>query len=316
MTEASTTELDPRKFRDPLLTAKGEKRAHVALRSLDTLWFNTGTLCNLTCHHCYIESSPKNDRLVYLTAAEVTGYLDQIAEGSFSTSLIGFTGGEPFMNPELSSMLEDVLSRNLRALVLTNAMKPMNKCKPALLRLKEHYGDRLTIRVSIDHYGRRVHEIERGECSWRPTIEGLQWLARNGFSVHVASRRLSGEPEDAIRRGFAGLFAEVGVAIDVDDPVALMVFPEMDAATDVPEITEACWGILGKSPESVMCATARMVIKRKGAASPTVTACTLLPYDARFELGRTLAEASGAVPLNHPHCAKFCVLGGGACSRG
>jgi hypothetical protein len=213
-------------------------------------------------------------------------------------------------------MLEDVLSRNLRALVLTNAMKPMNKCKPALLRLKEHYGDRLTIRVSIDHYGRRVHEIERGERSWRPTIEGLQWLARNGFSVHVASRRLSGEPEDVIRRGFARLFAEIGVAIDVDDPVALMVFPEMDAATDVPEITEACWGILGKSPESVMCATARMVIKRKGAASPTVTACTLLPYDARFELGRTLAEASGAVPLNHPHCAKFCVLGGGACSRG
>jgi uncharacterized Fe-S cluster-containing radical SAM superfamily protein len=316
MTEASTTQLDPRKFRDPLLTAKGEKRAHVALRSLDTLWFNTGTLCNLTCHHCYIESSPKNDRLVYLTAAEVRTYLDEIAEGSLSTSLIGFTGGEPFMNPELSSMLEDVLSRNLRALVLTNAMKPMNKCKPALLRLKEHYGDRLTIRVSIDHYGRRVHEIERGERSWRPTIEGLQWLARNGFSVHVASRRLSGEPEDVIRRGFARLFAEIGVAIDVDDPVALMVFPEMDAATDVPEITEACWGILGKSPESVMCATARMVIKRKGAASPTVTACTLLPYDARFELGRTLAEASGAVPLNHPHCAKFCVLGGGACSRG
>jgi uncharacterized Fe-S cluster-containing radical SAM superfamily protein len=316
MTEASTTQLNPRKFRDPLLTAKGEKRAHIALRSLDTLWFNTGTLCNLTCHHCYIESSPKNDRLAYLTAAEVTGYLDQIAEGSFSTSLIGFTGGEPFMNSELSSMLEDVLSRNLRALVLTNAMKPMNKCKPALLRLKEHYGDRLTIRVSIDHYGRRVHEIERGERSWRPTIEGLQWLARNGFSVHVASRRLSGEPEDVIRRGFAGLFAEIGVTIDVDDPVALMVFPEMDAAADVPEITEACWGILRKSPESVMCATARMVIKRRGAASPTVTACTLLPYDARFELGRTLAEASGAVPLNHPHCAKFCVLGGGACSRG
>jgi uncharacterized Fe-S cluster-containing radical SAM superfamily protein len=311
MTEASTTQLNPRKFRDPLLTAKGEKRAHIALRSLDTLWFNTGTLCNLTCHHCYIESSPKNDRLAYLTAAEVTGYLDQIAEGSFSTSLIGFTGGEPFMNSELSSMLEDVLSRNLRALVLTNAMKPMNKCKPALLRLKEHYGDRLTIRVSIDHYGRRVHEIERGERSWRPTIEGLQWLARNGFSVHVASRRLSGEPEDVIRRGFAGLFAEIGVTIDVDDPVALMVFPEMDAAADVPEITEACWGILRKSPESVMCATARMVIKRRGAASPTVTACTLLPYDARFELGRTLAEAS-----NHPHCAKFCVLGGGACSRG
>ena len=47
-----------------------------------------------------------------------------------------------------------------------------------------------------------------------------------------------------------------------------------------------------------------------------VLACTLLPYDSRFELGRTLAAASGPVPLNHPHCAKFCVFGGGACSRG
>ena len=65
--------LDPRKFRDPLVTVAGEKRAQVALKSLDTLWFNTGTLCNLTCRHCYIESSPTNDRLAYLGAAEVAG---------------------------------------------------------------------------------------------------------------------------------------------------------------------------------------------------------------------------------------------------
>ena len=69
---AAASANDPRKFRDPFLTAKGERRAQVALKVLETLWFNTGTLCNLTCHHCYIESSPKNDRLVYLTAAEVT----------------------------------------------------------------------------------------------------------------------------------------------------------------------------------------------------------------------------------------------------
>ncbi len=184
------------------------------------------------------------------------------------------------------------------------------------MKLRDRYGDRLTIRVSIDHYGPQVHEAERGKRSWRPTIDGLLWLARNGFSPHVASRRLSGEPEAAIRSGFAGLFAELGVAINAADPVALTVFPEMDAAADVPEITEACWDILGKSPESVMCATSRMVVKRKGASHPVVLACTLLPYDSRFELGRTLAAASVAVPLNHPHCAKFCVLGGGACSRG
>ena len=315
MAQLSLPRLDPSKFQDPFVTAQGEKRAHVVLKALQTLWFNTGTLCNLTCQHCYIESSPKNDRLVYLTAAEVAEYLDEIDACALPTSLIGFTGGEPFMNPELLAMLQDVLSRGLAALVLTNAMKPMAKCKPALLRLRDRYGERLTIRVSIDHYGRQVHELERGRRSWQPTIDGLVWLARNGFSPHVASRQLSGESETAIRNGFAGLFAELGVAIDVDDPVALLVFPEMDPAADVPEITEACWGILGKSPESVMCATSRMVVKRKGAAHPVVIACTLLPYDPRFELGRTLAEAGVAVPLNHSHCAQFCVLGGGACSR-
>jgi uncharacterized Fe-S cluster-containing radical SAM superfamily protein len=316
MTEPLSSQLDPRKFQDPFITVKGDRRAWVALESLDTLWFNTGTLCNLTCQHCYIESSPKNDRLVYLTAEEVAEYLAEIEAGDFPTSLIGFTGGEPFMNRDLPAMLNDVLSRGLRALVLTNAMKPMTKCRQALLELRNRYGDRLTIRVSIDHYGAGVHELERGKRSWRPTIDGLLWLARNGFSLHVASRRLSGESEIELRRGFARLFAELGVPIDADDPVALTIFQEMDAAADVPEITEACWGILGKSPQSVMCASSRMVVKRKGATQPVVLACTLLPYDPRFELGRTLAEASGAVPLNHPHCAKFCVLGGGVCSRG
>ena len=307
--------MEPRKFHDPFVTAAGERRAQVALTALQTLWFNTGTLCNLTCGHCYIESSPKNGRLVYLSAAEVAAYLNEIVENGMPTTLIGFTGGEPFMNPELGVMLDDTLARGFQALVLTNAMKPMAKYKPALLRLNERYGNRLTIRVSVDHYGRAVHEAERGKRSWKPTVDGLAWLARNGFSLHVASRRLSGETEAEIRAGFARLFDELGVPIDAADPVRLMVFPEMDAAADVPEITEACWGILGKSPKNVMCATARMVVKRKGAERPAVLACTLLPYDERFELGPTLIAASRQVALNHPHCANFCVLGGGACSR-
>ena len=308
--------LDPRKFRDPLMTAAGEKRAQVALKSLETLWFNTGTLCNLACRHCYIESSPRNDRLVYLNATEVAAYLDEVARLGLGTGLIGFTGGEPFMNPELPSMLGLTLARGFRALVLTNAMKPMHKMKPGLLALRARYGDRLQIRVSLDHYSRAVHEAERGRRSWQPTIAGLLWLAENGFAVSVASRRLSGECEAAIRRGFAVLFAELGVAIDAADPVALTVFPEMDPEADVPEITEACWDILGKSPNDVMCANSRMVVKFNGAAGPTVIACTLLPYDPRFDLGPTLAGALGRVRLNHPHCARFCVLGGGACSRG
>lgn len=307
--------LDLRKFRDPLITAKGERRASVALRALATLWINTGTLCNLTCQNCYIESSPSNDSLVYMTAAEVSEFLDEIRRDGLPTRLIGFTGGEPFMNPDLLAMLGDALGRGFDVLVLTNAMKPMAKCKDKLLALRARYGERLALRVSVDHYGPAVHELERGRRSWRPTLEGLKWLSANGFRVDVATRRLSGESEAELRAGFARLFAEHDIDVDASDPVRLVVFPEMDATVDVPEITEACWGILHKSPDDVMCSSSRMVVKRKGADSPAVLACTLLPYDKQFELGRTLAEADKTVALNHPHCAKFCVLGGAACSR-
>jgi uncharacterized Fe-S cluster-containing radical SAM superfamily protein len=307
--------LDPAKFTDALLTAKGEERAHVALRTLETLWFNTGTLCNLTCQNCYIESSPRNDRLAYLSAAEVTAYLDEIERGGHGTKLIGFTGGEPFMNRDLPAMLEDVLARGFKAMVLTNAMKPMHKMKAALLGLLARHGGNLTIRVSLDHYGRTLHEKERGARTWKPTIDGLVWLAQSGFDVHVAGRRFSDETEEQVRAGYAQLFAGLGVSIDAASPISLVLFPEMDARVDVPEITTACWGILKKSPDSVMCASARMVVKRKGAERPAVVACTLLPYDPQFELGNTLAESVGAVRLNHPHCAKFCVLGGAACSQ-
>ncbi|HEY4040244.1 MAG TPA: radical SAM protein [Rhodopila sp.] len=306
---------DQAKFRDPFVTARGETRATVALRGLETLWFNTGTLCNLTCRNCYIESSPRNDRLAYLTVAEIETYLDEIARDRLPTKLIGFTGGEPFMNPDIIAMLRTVLSRGLAALVLTNAMQPLRKLRAELLALRDHYGDRLTIRVSVDHYEPAVHEQERGRRSWAPTLDGLIWLAASGFKLDVAGRRFTGESEDSLRAGFARLFADHGIPIDARDPVRLMLFPEMERERDVPEITTACWGILHKSPDDVMCAGARMVVKRKGAPTPAVVACTLLAYDPRFEMGTTLAEASVPVSLNHPFCASFCVLGGASCSR-
>ena len=308
--------LDPTKFRDPRLTAKGEARAAVALSGLRTLWINTGTLCNIACRNCYIESSPRNDALVYMTAAEVGAFLDEIDRDRLPVEEVGFTGGEPFLNRGLPAMLRDTLGRGHRALVLTNAMKPMRHHAAALQALQAEFGDRLTLRVSLDHHDADLHDLERQDGSFAAVLDGLGWLAREGFAVHVAGRLDFGrEGEAAMRGGFARLFGERGIPIDASDPVALMLLPEMDADRDVPEITEGCWGILGKGPDSVMCASARMVAKRKGAERPAVLACTLLPHDPRFELGATLAEASRPVPLNHPHCARFCVLGGAACSR-
>lgn len=304
---------DPSKFSDPGVTASGERRASVALDELRTLWINTGTLCNLSCSHCYIESTPKNDSLAYISAQEAAAYFDEIEARGLPAQTIGFTGGEPFMNPDMIPMLGDVLSRGFEALVLTNAMKPMRRHGRRLDELRARYGARLTMRVSLDHYTAELHELERGPRTWKATIDGLLWLAERNFQIAVAGRMYSGEAESVVRAGYARLFAEIGISIDALDPAALVLFPEMDELADVPEITENCWGILGKRPSDVMCASSRMVVKRKGAAAPSVLACTLIAYDERFELGATLAEAAGAVALNHPHCAKFCVLGGASC---
>ncbi|WP_435199094.1 radical SAM protein [Qipengyuania sp. 902] len=300
------------KFSDPQLTAQGEPRASVALSELDTLWLNTGTLCNLACATCYIESSPTNDALVYLSADHASRFLDEAQ--TMGAREIGFTGGEPFMNPDMIPMLEETLAHGFEALVLTNAMKPMRRHEAALLELRERFGSKLTLRVSLDHHSRQVHEAERGTKTWEPAIDGLRWLSDNKFSIAVAGRLLPGEGVVEARNAYAALFDAENISIDARDQMRLVLFPEMDADKDIAEITTACWDILGKSHADIMCATSRMVVHRKGEAAPRVVACTLIPHDPGFDLGATLDEASRDVSLNHPHCARFCVLGGASCS--
>lgn len=304
------------KFSDPDVTAKGEARAKVALTNPETLWFNTGTLCNIECLNCYIASSPSNDRLVYITLAEVEDYLDQLEDRAWNVREIGLTGGEPFMNPEIIDIIEAGLKRGYDLLVLTNAMRPMMRktMRAGLERLNAEYGRKLTLRISVDHWSEKLHDEERGTGSFEKTLQGMRWLRDAGIQMTVAGRTVWGESDAASRKGYADLYAAENLDIDATHPGQTVLFPEMDETVDVPEITTACWGILNKSPDEVMCSSSRMVIKRKGAEKPAVLACTLLPYSPEFEMGSSLEDAEGEVALNHPHCAKFCVLGGASCS--
>ncbi|MBO9403087.1 MULTISPECIES: radical SAM protein [unclassified Shimia] len=304
------------KFQDPFITAKGEDRAHVALNNPETLWFNTGTLCNIECENCYIFSSPTNDDLLYITADEVSDYLDQLETREWNVREIGFTGGEPFMNPEMIEITRRSLERGYDVLILTNAMQPLmrKRVREGLLELRETYRDKLTFRISIDHWNPERHDQERGAGSFDRMILGMEWLRDEGFQMTVAGRTLWGESDADSRAGYARLYAKHGFEIDPQHPAQTMLFPEMDETVEVPEITTACWGILNKSPNDIMCASSRMVVRRKGSKAPAVIACTLLPYVEEFELGQTLKEAEKPVLLNHPHCAKFCVLGGASCS--
>ena len=266
-----------------------------------------------------------NSQLAYITAQEAGAFLDEIKALSLNTREIGFTGGEPFMNPHMLEMTRDALMRGHDVLILTNAMQPMQRkrIKAGLLDLVADFGKQLTLRVSLDHYTQALHETERGSHSWKITLQGLDWLSENGFQLTIAGRTCWNEKEEQARKGYAQLIADQNWQIDAREPAALILLPEMDETIEVPEITSRCWSLLGVDPGDMMCATSRMVVKRKGEARPTVLPCTLLPYSPAYSMGSTLKQAAhtdggmferGAVKLCHPHCAKFCVLGGGNCA--
>ena len=304
----------PARFGDPSRTVEGAPHASVALARLSTLWFNTGTLCNIACIGCYIESTPQNDRLVYLGRASFDRFMQEAGKEHPELAEIGFTGGEPFMNPAVPGMIEAALDGGYRALVLTNAMRPMQRHEAALAHLLARHGDRLAVRVSLDHFTRERHEHIRGPRSFAPALTGLAWLARTGFSTTVAARLPSGDDEVVFRAGFATLFRALDLPLDAHNPAHLVLFPDLADATLPPEVSEICWQALQRTGREVMCASSRMIVHRKGEPEPSVVACTLQPYERRFDLGPNLAAARRPVRLNHHHCARFCVFGAASCT--
>ena len=299
------------KFNNPILTANGKARAFVEAKKLKTLWFNTGTLCNLSCKNCYIESSPINDRLSYLSFDEYLKFMNEVKEDGLKLLEIGFTGGEPFLNKDFPKMLNHSVQQGVEVLVLTNAMKPMLNNRSKIINLDK---DKLTFRVSIDHVDQKKHEKIRGQNSYRPMIEGVEWLRDNNFKMSLATRLMWGESEEQTRKAFKAFTLKYELPIDASSKKDLVTFAEMDIKQDTPEITTECWAILNKKPENIMCSSSRMIVKKKGKEKPSVIACTLLPYDEAFDLGQTLKESMQKIYLNHPHCSKFCVLGGSSCS--
>ena len=293
------------KFSNPLTTLDGSKRASVDILGWQTLWFNTGTLCNIKCKNCNIKSSPTNDDLLCLTSEDIKPYLAELKYDPRPAKEIGFTGGEPFMNPDIIQMLRLCLADGFDVLVLTNAMEPMMhyRVKQGILGLLRDFGDKLTLRISLDHFRKDEHDREIGEGSFEKTLDGMRWLRDHRFSMRVAGRSLWFENDERARSGYRALFEIEALDIDPFDPLQTVIFPEMDETVDVPEITSACWSILGKNPRAIMCSSSRMVVKRKATKETRVIACTLLPYQEEFDISASLKDSQKPVYLNHPHCA-------------
>ena len=91
------------KFKKKYTTASGHERAFVKFSGLKTLWFNTGTLCNISCEGCYIESSPINNKLLYLNVKDVEEYLKQIKTYNLPCELDSRAGLPRSWPPELTA---------------------------------------------------------------------------------------------------------------------------------------------------------------------------------------------------------------------
>jgi sulfatase maturation enzyme AslB (radical SAM superfamily) len=302
------------KFNNPYRTLTGKKRAFVPFKQLEMLWINTGTLCNLSCSNCYIESSPTNDNLEYMTEEDLIPFVSEIQLDHPTTKSIGLTGGEPFLNPHIIKILTLLLKNDFEVLVLTNAYRLIERYFQDIEKLNRLFPKKLQFRVSLDHYQKSIHEKERGPKTFEGALKNIKYLVDHNFETSIATRSLVSETQEECVKGMRMLMKEFSITLELNDQ-NLIIFPEMETLSDVPEISTECWDILDKKPTQQMCATQRMVVRKKGVEKPIVLPCTLITKDSQFDLGNTLKESLSPVYLNHPFCSQFCVLGDAKCSN-
>jgi len=153
---------------------------HVPMLALDTLWFQVaGTICNITCTHCFISCSPANHAHEMLSLAEVETRLAEAK--TLGVREYYFTGGEPFLNRDMLPIRAATLEQG-PATVLTNGMLLRKEICLRLRELSEASEYSLDIRVSLDGFDRATHDAIRGTGVWDRVMIGLRNLAEVGIN--------------------------------------------------------------------------------------------------------------------------------------
>jgi MoaA/NifB/PqqE/SkfB family radical SAM enzyme len=295
---------------DWLETREGDPRGYIQPRALDELWFHTGTICNLRCPFCLEGSMPGNNRLQPLTLADAQPFIQEaVALGARQFS---FTGGEPFVIPEMVSILDYALDFN-PCLVLTNATEPLlNRLGAVALLAKKHFP--LQFRVSLDYPDPARHDAGRGHGNFHLSLKVMEQLHRFGFTVSIARQSAENEEIESVNRAYRPFLEKAGLPADTH----IVVFPELHepgSHPDVPHIAESCMTTYKTAEERdrFMCSFSKMVIKRHG--QMRVYACTLVDDDEDYDLGGTLSEAMRIrVMLKHHRCYN-CFANGASCSE-
>lgn len=288
----------------------GSSCGYIHPKSLKELWFHTGTVCNLSCPFCLEGSKPGDNRLNVITLEDSKPFIHEAL--ALGAEQFSFTGGEPFVIPEMVPILDYALGHN-PCLVLTNATEPLlNRMHQVVPLANKPFP--LSFRVSLDHPDPAVHDRFRGQGNFHLSLKVMERLHRHGFAVSIARQSAANEDVDAINRAYIPFFEEAGLPADT----RIMVFPEFHepgSHPDVPYITESCMTTYKteEARDEMMCSFSKMVVKKGGRMR--VYACTLVDDDEEYDVGGSLSEAMKVrVMLKHHRCYT-CFANGASCSE-
>jgi len=288
----------------------GNKRGYIQPGSLQELWFHTGSVCNLSCDFCLEGSRPGDNRINALTLEDVKPFINEAL--TLGVEKFSFTGGEPFVIPEMVQILQLALNHR-PCQVLTNATEPILNRIHEVIALKNK-PNALSFRVSLDSSEPEKHDKFRGKGNFNLALKVLGKLHQEGFKVSIARLLEKGEDAATSNAAYTRHFVKAGLPENTN----IVVFPDFHVPgsnPEVPFITESCM-VKFLSPETrdkIMCNFSKMIVKKNGKTG--VYACTLVDDDKDYDLAPTLSEAMQyRVMLKHHRCYS-CFANGASCSE-
>jgi AdoMet-dependent heme synthase len=281
----------------------------VGLTHLDDLWFQVGgTLCNLTCRHCFISCSPHNRDFGFLDLATVHRYLDESV--ALGVKEYYFTGGEPFLNPDMVAILERTLQYG-PATVLTNGTVLRADWLERLRIAEAASCYTLEFRVSIDGFTAAQNDPVRGDGTFARILAGVRSLVYCGFLPILTVTRTEDEQDDAdLFDGFVRLLKDNGYARPrIKILPTLRIGAEIERQRGYQELERVTPEMMaGYDTSLLLCSKSRMVSDRG------VHVCPILIEAPDARLGATLAEALKPFAIKHQACYT-CYQYGALCSN-
>ncbi|MCA9264778.1 MAG: radical SAM protein [Planctomycetales bacterium] len=274
-----------------------ERQPWVNLSHLDQLWFQvTGTLCNLACDHCFIRCSPHNRLFGFLSLDTICDVLDKSV--SLGVKEYYFTGGEPFLHPDLTQMLVRTLDYG-PASVLTNGTVLKDEWLTRLAEAERNGCYSLEFRVSLDGYSPETNDPIRGHGTFARAMHGIRKLVRHGFlPIITIARTWEYSQERKVVSAFTRMLEQAGYGrprLKILPTLRLGAEEERVRGYDPTERVTAEM-LTDFDQTQLLCHHSRIVTNRG------VHVCPILIESRDSVLGATLTEAARPFAIRHGAC--------------